>query len=221
MLGDDDTGGPTTQDGSDSDDDWGERDPTEEDERVEGEARIYEQRKCNDSVSDHEPSEKETTSTATHQLQEEEPALVSIMARLAALADPLIHEDDTCILALSLINIALETMSDVDSLAVNYPRLLSILQNDLCRNLLRLSTASDLTILGLSLRVIFNLFNGIKDHLKVQLEVFLTSVHLRILSSSESPTTHEQVWSSSPERREVRLNRLILISVSVPKHVVR
>ncbi|EED93117.1 guanyl nucleotide exchange factor, partial [Thalassiosira pseudonana CCMP1335] len=114
------------------------------------------------------------------------PALVSIMARLAALADPLIHEDDTCILALSLINIALETMSDVDSLAVNYPRLLSILQNDLCRNLLRLSTASDLTILGLSLRVIFNLFNGIKDHLKVQLEVFLTSVHLRILSSSDT-----------------------------------
>eukprot|EP01082_Thalassiosira_pseudonana_P012873 g11568.t1 g11568 contig6:110020-115493(-) len=205
MLGDDDTGGPTTQDGSDSDDDWGERDPTEEDERVEGEARINEQR----SVSDHEPSEKETTSTATQQLHEEEPALVSIMARLAALADPLIHEDDTCILALSLINIALETMSDVDSLAVNYPRLLSILQNDLCRNLLRLSTASDLTILGLSLRVIFNLFNGIKDHLKVQLEVFLTSVHLRILSSSESPTTHEQVWSSSPERRELALESLL------------
>ena len=40
-------------------------------------------------------------------------------------------------------------------------------------------------MLSLTLRVVFNLFNAMKGHLKVQLEVFLISVHLRI---AESPT---------------------------------
>ena len=107
------------------------------------------------------------------------------------------------------INIALETMSDVDDLSVRYPRLLNVLQNDLCRNLLRLSGSStNLTILGLSLRVIFNLFNGIKDHMKVQLEVFLTSVHLRILSFSTS-STGERTWSFPPEQRELALESML------------
>lgn len=100
-------------------------------------------------------------------------------------------------------------MSDVDDLSVRYPRLLHVLQNDLCRNLLRLSGSStNLTILGLSLRVIFNLFNGIKDHMKVQLEVFLTSVHLRILSFSTSPTG-ERTWSFPPEQRELALESML------------
>ena len=160
-------------------------------------------RKDNDNApaSNLEGEENITENT----LLEEEPALVAIMHRLATLADPLIHEDDTCVLALSLVNIALETMSDVDALSVRFPRLLNIMQNELCRNLLRLSTSEDLTILGLALRVIFNLFNSIKDHLKVQLEVFLTSVHLRTLSVSPSPNSEERVWSSSPERRELSI----------------
>jgi len=217
--GDDD---PTNndEDSSDSDDDWGERDPTED---MESDGLVVEKKstskphnedtgKLNAATpnqSEEEETDKSNTELQEEEEEEEEPALVSIMHRLAALADPLINEDDTCVLALSLVNIALETVLDVDALSVRHPRLLIILQNDLCRNLLRLSTSADLNILGLALRVIFNLFNGIKDHLKVQLEVFLTSVHLRTLSFSTSPTTGERIWSSSPERRELALESLL------------
>ncbi len=203
-------------DGADSDDDWGDRDPAEdissEDlllartslvESLEGTSQT------NNAVENKNKDNGNSHSSSQEREAEEEPALVAIMHRLATLADPLLHEDDTCMLALSLINIALETMSDVDALSVRNPRLLNILQNDLCRNLLRLSTSTDLTILGLALRVIFNLFNGIKDHLKVQLEVFLTSVHLRILSFSIAPNSSERIWSAPPERRELALESLL------------
>ncbi len=206
-------------DGADSDDDWGERDPSED---VASDELLLFRKSLDESDDVQDLREMSQTNDAeiednnssipsppTDRETVEEPALVAIMHRLATLADPLLHEDNTCILALSLINIALETMSDVDALSVRYPRLLNILQNDLCRNLLRLSTSTDLTILGLALRVIFNLFNGIKDHMKVQLEVFLTSVHLRILSFSIAPTSNERTWSAPPERRELALESLL------------
>jgi len=126
------------------------------------------------------------------------PAFVTILHRLAQLACPRENPDTTCIQSLSLINIALET-GVTTQLFVKYPALSSILQNDLCRHLLQLSTHFDLVILSLTLRVIFNLFNSIKNHLKIQLEVFLTSVHLRILNRE----------SSSPEQKELALESLL------------
>ena len=44
------------------------------------------------------------------------------------------------------------------------------MQGDLCKHLLQSSQHEDLTILGLVLRAVFNLFNSIKDHLKAGLE---------------------------------------------------
>ncbi|KAL9187625.1 hypothetical protein ACHAXT_006003 [Thalassiosira profunda] len=204
----DDTHDRTQDDASDSDDDWGERDPTQDD-PLAANLKGPEKQDSQEEATEGDANVSEQVPSVNTESHEEEPALVAIMHRLATLADPLLHEDDTCVLALSLVNIALETMSDVDALSVRYPKLLSTMQNDLCRNLLRLSTSTDLAILGLSLRVIFNLFNSIKDHLKVQLEVFLTSVHLRILSFSIHPTSKERVWSSSPERRELALESLL------------
>ena len=151
----------------DSDDDWGERDPTEEEGGNAAQAwrALSSERGARNSGT---ATKDENFSVTARGMQwEEEPALVPIMHRLAVLADPLLHEDAQNVLALSLVNIALETMPDVDALSVRYPRLLTIMQNDLCRNLLRLSTSPDLSIFGLGLRVIFNLFNSIKDHLKV------------------------------------------------------
>jgi Guanine nucleotide exchange factor in Golgi transport N-terminal len=75
------------------------------------------------------------------------------------------------------------------------------MQGDLCKHLLHSSQTEDLTILSLTLRVVFNLFNSIKEHLKVQLEVFLTSIHLRILESSAA--------SHAPEQRELVLESLL------------
>lgn len=86
---------------------------------------------------------------------------------------------------LSLINIALEaggpSLGEMENLV-------QVLRGDVCRHLLNCSQSDDLGILSLSLRVVFNLFVSIKNHMKVQLEVFLTSVHLRILK--QPTTTH-------------------------------
>jgi len=81
---------------------------------------------------------------------------------------------------------------------------LGSVQGNLCKHLLQLSQSPELTILSLTLRVVFNLFNSMKDHLKVQLEVFLTSVHLRILS----PNLHKSN-NYSPEQRELALESLL------------
>lgn len=56
-------------------------------------------------------------------------------------------------------------------------------------------------LLSLTLRVIFNLFQTIRNHLKVPLEVFLTSVHLRILNDASN--------SYFLEEKEVTLGSLL------------
>ena len=86
-------------------------------------------------------------------------------------------------LALSLINIALEAGGEALGAS---PPLVNTLQGELCKHLLHNSQTDEPTILSLTLRVVFNLFSSIKDHLKVQLEVFLTSVHLRIVDGGSA-----------------------------------
>ena len=68
----------------------------------------------------------------------------------------------------------------------------------MCRHLLRVSQMDSLEVLGLALRVVFNLFVSIKEHMKVQLEVFLTSVHLRLL---HKPATTAVINSNSSSAR--------------------
>eukprot|EP00934_Nitzschia_sp_Nitz4_P008207 Nitzschia sp. Nitz4//scaffold16_size188269//67850//72484//NITZ4_001790-RA/size188269-augustus-gene-0.91-mRNA-1//-1//CDS//3329538514//8197//frame0 len=117
----------------------------------------------------------------------------AILLKLASLLNPQKNSDAYVVNSLMLVNIALETLTD--DLTSNE---ISILQNDLCKFLLGWSTSHDLVILSLTMRVIFNLFQTISNHLKVPLEVFLTSVHLRILEHS-----------TSNEEREVALESLL------------
>ena len=61
------------------------------------------------------------------------------------------------------------------------PAIAAVIGHDLCKYLLQNTQTEDVTILSLTLRVIFNLFNSsLKTHLKVQLEVFFNTIHLRI-----------------------------------------
>jgi brefeldin A-resistance guanine nucleotide exchange factor 1 len=120
-------------------------------------------------------------------------ARVAILSKLASLLNPQKNSDAYVVNSLTLVNIALETLTD--ELTENE---IVILQNDMCKFLLSWSTTHDLVILSLTMRVIFNLFQTIRNHLKVPLEVFLTSVHLRILEHS-----------SSQEEREVALESLL------------
>jgi brefeldin A-resistance guanine nucleotide exchange factor 1 len=117
----------------------------------------------------------------------------AILSKLASLLNPQKNSDAYVVNSLMLVNIALETLTD--DLTENE---ISILQNDVCKFLLGWSTSHDLVILSLTMRVIFNLFQTISNHLKVPLEVFLTSVHLRILEHS-----------NSSEEREVALESLL------------
>lgn len=85
-------------------------------------------------------------------------------------------------LGLFLMNTALETAGEAVGL---HEQILIIIQDEVCKSLLINSNTGDLFILSLTLRVVFNLFQSIKRHLKVQLEVFFNSIHLKIASEYE------------------------------------
>jgi hypothetical protein len=101
--------------------------------------------------------------------------------------------------ALSLINIALEAGGPM--LSSMHP-LVDVLKGDVSRHLLRATQSEDLEIFSLALRVVFNLFMSIKNQLKVQLEVFLTSIHLRLLQ-------HPQSTFLGQARQELALESLL------------
>jgi len=135
----------------------------------------------------------------------------AIMSCLASLVNPLTNSDQTCATALQLINIALETAPS--DLLVGSSQLLNILKNTLCKNLLYLSTTSDLVVLSRTLRVIFNLFNSIKHQLKLQLEVFLKSVHLRILDRITRDELVGKFQASVEFEKEISLAEIALESL--------
>ena len=85
-------------------------------------------------------------------------------------------------LGLFLLNTALETAGENIGL---HQELISIIQDEVCKSLLLNSATDDLFILSLTLRVVFNLFQSVKQHLKVQQEVFFNSIHLKIAGAYE------------------------------------
>jgi brefeldin A-resistance guanine nucleotide exchange factor 1 len=126
--------------------------------------------------------------------------LVMVMHFLSGMCNPRENSDEACVLALSLINIALEAggtqLSENDSLVVE-------MQGDLCKHLLQSSQTDDLTVLSLTLRVVFNLFNSIKDHLKVSFRfcahrvvTSLPLLTLRFRRSSLRSSSHQSTCAS-------------------------
>merc|ERR1719265_1018194 len=80
-------------------------------------------------------------------------------------------------LGLTLLNVALESGGDE---IARSDELIGVIQDDICKYLLQTSRTESLSVLSLTLRAIFNIFLHFKRHLKVQLEVFFTSVHVKI-----------------------------------------
>jgi brefeldin A-resistance guanine nucleotide exchange factor 1 len=85
-------------------------------------------------------------------------------------------------LGLFLLNTALETAGEAIG---SHEKLVGVIQDDICKSLLVNSVTDDLFILSLMLRVVFNLFQSVKRHLKVQLEVFFNSIHLKLAGNFE------------------------------------
>jgi len=119
-----------------------------------------------------------------------------ILILLCQLTDPSKKDERSRVLGLSLLNVVLETCGSSLS---NHPSLVNVMQNTLCKFLLQNSRTSSLSILSLVLRAVFNMFNSVGVHLKVQLEVFFNSMHLALAESLSSP----------PLIREMALESLI------------
>lgn len=103
------------------------------------------------------------------------------------------HATATIVLGLQLVNICLET-------GVTNAELAPVLQNELFDSLLENSQTPNLAVFSLVLRVVYNLFSstGSGLNLKIQLEIFLTSVHFHCLETN-----------NNMERRELALESLL------------
>lgn len=77
---------------------------------------------------------------------------------------------------LSLLNIAFETGGEE---IAKCPLLVEVIRNDICKFLALNSRSQSLFLLSVTLRCVFNMFVYLRQHLKVQFEVFFNSIQLR------------------------------------------
>ena len=117
------------------------------------------------------------------------PALLRVFKFLARSINPK-NSKETRELCLRLIRVVFETAGRHIG---SFPELLQVIHDDLCKHILQNTQTTDLTVLSLTLRIVFDLFNSVKKHLKVQLEVFLTSIHLRIVESETAAFDQKQL----------------------------
>ncbi len=117
-----------------------------------------------------------------------------VMGAAAGGVDDDVARRALCTSSLRHINVALETAGPSMG---QHPELVRAVQVDVCKHLVSNSRTQDLLVLSLTLRVVFNLFVALKSHLKVQLEVFFTSVHLHLADAKTlSPEHKEQALES-------------------------
>jgi brefeldin A-resistance guanine nucleotide exchange factor 1 len=103
-------------------------------------------------------------------------------------------DTDRQVFGLNQINVALETSAHMIG---RVPAIVDVIGNELCKYLLQNTQTEDVTLLSLTLRVIFNLFNSsMKTHLKVQLEVFFNTIHLRIPAAGSAASFEKRELAS-------------------------
>ena len=135
---------------------------------------------CQDALDKREIWPKSIVSKPPHGVS----CMQKILILLCQLTDPSKKDERSRVLGLSLLNLVLETCGSSLS---NHPVLVNVMQNTLCKFLLQNSRTTSLSILSLVLRAVFNMFNSVGVHLKVQLEVFFNSMHLALAENTSSP----------------------------------
>jgi brefeldin A-resistance guanine nucleotide exchange factor 1 len=118
-----------------------------------------------------------------------EPVLTRILSWLSSALGDAEARRDTIILALEMINSILETGGPVLG---RFASVVYVCQAELCKFLIPVSRSSDPVVLALALRAVFNLFVSMKQHLKVQLEVFFSSVHLYLADNNNSVSSFQR-----------------------------
>lgn len=73
-----------------------------------------------------------------------------------------------------------------------FPSLLLHIQDEVCHCLLQTLLGAPLTVLTLALRVLFNLYSAMKQHLKTQLELLLRTL-IEVASRSDTVYEHQEV----------------------------
>ncbi|XP_038060765.1 Golgi-specific brefeldin A-resistance guanine nucleotide exchange factor 1-like [Patiria miniata] len=111
------------------------------------------------------------------------PCVRELMRFLISLINPYDrHNTDLMMhMGLNLLTVALETGCDH---VAHFSALLSLIKDDMCKNLLALLQADRLSLFAASLRVCFMLFESMRTHLKFQLEMFLHKLTEIIISES-------------------------------------
>lgn len=109
---------------------------------------------------------------------------------LISLCSPLDKQNNEIMthLGLSLLQVALEIAADAIS---NFSSLLALAKDDLCRNLILLLGTDRLSILAVNLQVSYLLFESQREHLKFQLEHYVTKL-MEIVVSESNRISYEQ-----------------------------
>ncbi|KAF5395863.1 hypothetical protein PHET_11448 [Paragonimus heterotremus] len=125
------------------------------------------------------------------------PAVHDLLHYLVSLLTPEHNSDAIITVSLGLVTIALETGADA---IAHCPSLLQLIQSDLTKYLLLLLYSDRVWQFAATLRVCFMLFESMRKHLKLQMEVYLH--RLMAICSPDNETT-------SYERREVALESVV------------
>ncbi|XP_055384486.1 Golgi-specific brefeldin A-resistance guanine nucleotide exchange factor 1 isoform X2 [Condylostylus longicornis] len=127
------------------------------------------------------------------------PCIQELFRFLILLCNPLDKQNtDTMMhMGLSLLTVAFEVAADNIG---KYDTLLSLVKDDLCRNLFSLLQSERLTIFAADIQLCFLIFESLRTHLKFQLEAYLTKLSEIIVS--ENPRTPY-------EMRELSLDNIL------------
>ncbi|XP_043262335.1 Golgi-specific brefeldin A-resistance guanine nucleotide exchange factor 1 isoform X1 [Colletes gigas] len=109
---------------------------------------------------------------------------------LISLCSPLEKQNNEVMmhLGLNLLQVALEIAADALS---NFPSLLALVKDDLCRNLILLLGTDRLSILAADLQVSFLLFESQREHLKFQMEHYIRKL-MEIVNSDSNRISYDQ-----------------------------
>ena len=99
-----------------------------------------------------------------------------------------IQANFTRLLSLELI---LHILKHCGSHFTSSDRMIHIIRSYLCVSLLSNCTSHEVQVVSLSLQVFLALMESFKEHLKSELEIFVTTIFLRILESENSSTDHK------------------------------
>lgn len=112
-------------------------------------------------------------------------------------SNSLAFDEDMPLFALGLINSAIELGGPSIS---SHPRLLSLVQDELFRNLMQFGLSKSPLILSMVCSIVLNLYEHLRAELKLQLEAFFSCVILRLMQSR---------YGASYQQQEVAMEALV------------